>query len=41
MIWLVEASFSAGSSCHMQGYLLTGKGMEAIKSNYIVKEAFL
>jgi hypothetical protein len=30
MIWLVEASFSAGSSCHMQGCLLTGRGMDAL-----------
>ena len=41
MIWLVEASFSAGSSCHMQGCLLTGEGMEAFKSINLVKEAFL
>ena len=40
MIWLVEASFSAGSSCHMQGCLLTGEGMEAFKSINLVKEAF-
>jgi len=30
MFWLVEASSLAGSSCHMQGYLLTGKGMDAL-----------
>jgi len=40
MIWLVEASFSAGSSCHMQGCLLTGVGMETFKSINILKEAF-
>jgi len=31
MIWLVEASSLAGSSYHMQGCLLTGKGMEDSK----------
>jgi len=31
----------AGSSCHMQGCLLTWEGMEAFKSIYLEKEAFL
>lgn len=38
MIWLVEASSAAGSSCHMQGCLLTWEGMEAFESNNHVKE---
>jgi hypothetical protein len=30
MFQLVEASSLAGSSCHMQGYLLTRKGMDTL-----------
>jgi transposase len=30
----------AGSSCHMQGCLLTWEGMEAFKSINLKKEAF-
>jgi len=35
MFWLVEASFSAGSSCHTQGYLLTREGMDALSPSNI------
>jgi len=42
MIWLVEASFLAGSSCHMLGCILTGEGMDAPQvQNYYNEGGFL